>query len=243
VGDHDQEGFSARFDWGIDGLQSLAPVVDVVVIVDVLRFTTCVDVAVARGATILPYRWNDGSARAYADEHHAELAGWREDPATPWSLSPTDLANIPPRTRLVLPSPNGSALAFGAVAAGAATVIAGCIRNATAVATAARGRGSVAVIAAGERWNGHQGGLRPAVEDLLGAGAVLAAVGGTPSPEAEAAIAAFEHASGDLHGWLLRSGSGRELVARGWDDDVDMAAALDASTSVPALDGAAFVSL
>ncbi len=214
---------------------------------DVLRFTTCVDVAVARGAVVLPYPWADrAGAAAFAAVHGAELAGRREDPATPWSLSPTDLGAIPAGTRLVLPSPNGSALAFAAAEAEAEAearmVLAGCLRNATAVATAARRSGStVAVIAAGERW-GPGGRFRPAVEDLLGAGAVLAALAAaSPSPEAHAAIASFEAARGDLPGWLAGSASGRELIERGWADDVAVAAALDVSGSAPLLrDGAFF---
>jgi hypothetical protein len=45
------------------------------------------------------------------------------------------LSSIAAGTRLVLPSPNGSELSHLAAAAGA-TVVAGCLRNASAVATA-----------------------------------------------------------------------------------------------------------
>ena len=52
----DQSGHRLRFDWGAGGLTRLAPASDVVVIVDVLRFTTCLDVAVGCGAVVYPYR-------------------------------------------------------------------------------------------------------------------------------------------------------------------------------------------
>jgi 2-phosphosulfolactate phosphatase len=250
----DQAGFDLRFEWGPDGLRRLGPGAAAVVIVDVLRFTTAVSVAVGRGARVLPYPSEaDGSPETYAAQHNALLAGSGRNHGG-WSLSPTDLQELRAGTRLVLPSPNGSALAFGARQhARRAVVLAGCLRNASAVArwlaaTTRAGAGPVVVVAAGERWPGDAGTLRPAVEDLLGAGAILRAlrvVSGIAvegiSPEARAAMAAFDDARDGLWEWLLASGSGRELVAWGWRDDVEAAAALDVEAVVPVLDGAAFV--
>ncbi len=229
-----------RFDWGEEGLASLAPHAAVVVIVDVLRFTTAVCCALESDAVVLPYRWNDDGAAGYAIANDALLAGRREDGAL--SLSPTDLLGVAPATRLVLPSPNGSTLAFLARDLGARHVLAGCIRNAQATAHAAlelAEGGSIALIAAGERWPTEGAPLRPAVEDLLGAGAVLAALDpsastGVPrcSPEAAAARAAFVQARPLLYETLRSTTSGRELADRGWDDDVATAAAHDVSTTV-----------
>jgi 2-phosphosulfolactate phosphatase len=240
-----QEGWAVRFEWGVDGLSHVAQGAGAVVVVDVLRFTTAVSVAVGRGAVVLPYVWAAGdAARAYAARHDAELAGRREDGH--WSLSPTDLARIAPGTRLVLPSPNGSALAFGAQNdVPDAQVLAGCLRNAAAVAAVAGAQPDpVAVVAAGERWRGSLGPLRPAVEDLLGAGAVIRALvdAGRPevSPEARAAMAAFEAARDDLCTWLSTAASGRQLVEWGWSDDVEAAAVLDAETVAPVLVGPEF---
>lgn len=245
-----QDGFAYRFDWGPNGLRALAAGADVVVIVDVLRFTTAVSAAIESGLVVLPYRWADDGAGAYALERQAVVAGRREDGDL--SLSPTDLLTAAPGIRLVLPSPNGSALAFAAREHGAGHVLAGCLRNAAATAAMARrlaGRdGSVAVIAAGERWHGATGPIRPAVEDLIGAGAVLAALDPASaitapccSPEALAARAAFAAARPRLHDVLAETASGRELVARGWADDVATAAALDVTDRVAVLQGDEFV--
>ena len=76
----------------------------------------------------------------------------------------------------MLPSPNGSSIARQLAESGA-VVVGACLRNARAVAawvTAGAVRGPVALVAAGERWPGDQ--LRPAVEDLWGAGAVVNAL-------------------------------------------------------------------
>ena len=243
-----QEGFAYRFDWGMEGLAALAPSSTVVVVVDVLRFTSAVCCAVESEAVVLPYRWRDETAAEYAQANRALLAGRRElgEP----SLSPTDLLTLAAGTRLVLPSPNGSSIAFAAQGMGVPHVLAGSLRNVGATARAAQQRargGAIAVIAAGERWSSSHGPLRPAVEDLLGAGAVLAALDpsaavGHPScsPEAAAARAAFVAARPRLYEAVLHSASGRELTARGWEDDVATSAALDVAPFACRLDGAEF---
>lgn len=242
-----QEGFDARFEWGIEGMQRLAPRSDVIVIVDVLRFTTAVDVAVSRGAVVYPYPGRaDSSAEAYAREVGAQLAAWRGSTAAgqPYSLSPASLLALAPGERLILPSPNGATLAFLATST-PAMVLAGCLRNATAIAAAAREHGGgVTVIAAGERWEHDADNLRPAVEDLLGAGAILTALRpAAPSPEARAAMAAFQAAELDLRAHLFGCSSGRELVQKGFSVDVEIAAKYDVSRTVPILSKRAFCAL
>ena len=249
-----QQGFAYRFDWGLDGLRSLAPHADVVIIVDVLRFTSAVCAALESGTTVYPYPWVGNEVETYAADRNALVAGRREDGGP--SLSPTDLLTMVPDSRIVLPSPNGSALTFAARELGARCVLAGCLRNASATARWARSvpgaqRGTqpvVAVIAAGERWGDASGPLRPATEDLIGAGAILIALDPSEavaapccSPEAAAARAAFQHARPRLYETLCATGSGRELLARGWDDDIATSAALDVTTVVAELVDDAFV--
>ena len=233
-----------RFDWGLAGLHALVPHADIVIIVDVLRFTSAVSAALEAGGSVLPHPWNHDNATAFAAERGAVLAGRREDGGP--SLSPTDLLTMAAGTRVVLPSPNGSALTCAAVEHGARRVLAGCLRNATATAAFARRnvglRGVIAVVAAGERWDAADGPLRMAVEDLLGAGAILAALDpsgavGSPcsSPEARAARAAFSDARPQLYEHLRRCASGLELAERGWDDDVATSSALDVTNIVAEL--------
>ena len=242
---YDQNGFAVRFDWGVDGLRAVAGGAHVVVVVDVLSFTTCVDIATSRGAVVLPLA-SDGEldALSYADSHGAVLARRRSagSGSDGWSLSPTSLISISSDTRLVLPSPNGSAIAAEASIL-ASVVLAGCLRNASSVAAAANQAGpSIAVIAAGERWGAAGGRLRPPVEDFLGAGAIISRLAAaTRSPEAAAAAAAFDAAQHDLVARMRDSASGRELIAAGFSDDVELAAALDSSDTAPTLREDAFV--
>jgi 2-phosphosulfolactate phosphatase len=240
----DQSPFDARFEWGEAGLRALGAGAGTIVIVDVLSFSTAVDVAIGRGATVIPYRWRDGGAAALAAERGALLAVNRRHTSAeyPYSLSPVSLLALPDGSTIVLPSPNGATLSAIAAEPGK-TVLSGCLRNATRVAAACRAAGGpTLMIAAGERWgDAAAGSLRPAYEDLIGAGAILAALGANrPSPEARAAIAAFRESRDVLGDRLLDCASGRELVDAGFQRDVEIAAQLDSSTAAPRLDGGAF---
>ncbi|MEU8238814.1 2-phosphosulfolactate phosphatase [Actinoplanes missouriensis] len=211
-----QVDFGVRFDWGPGGAAAIAPGAAFVAVVDVLSFTTALTVAVEHGTAVLPYRWRDDSAAATAARHQAELAVGRSA-AGPGevSLSPATIVAAASRRRierLVLPSPNGSTISAGLAAAGV-TVVGVCLRNAAAAAGWVREQAAgrpVAVVAAGERW--PDGSLRPAVEDLWGAGAFLHFLTEPPtgesagersaalSPEARAAVAAYRAVAGDLPG-------------------------------------------
>jgi 2-phosphosulfolactate phosphatase len=222
----DQAGFDVRCEWGLRGLRELEPVCDVVIIVDVLSFSTAVDIATARGALVYPYPRNDEPAAGVA----------AADRGAGYSLSPKSLLTIPRGYPLVLPSPNGSALSF---AAKGRRVLTGCLRNASAVAAAASRLGStMAVIPVGERW--PTGEIRPSLEDLVGAGSIIVCLPGRKSPEAELAAAAFAHFRADLPAALQACGSGRELVERGFEADVELAGQYDVSNIVPVLHERAF---
>ena len=244
-----QAGFGVRLSWGPAGIEALRDEVAVLVLVDVLRFGTALDVATACGAAVRPVPWPfepgaGGADNAEGDDNAdgvevADGTGPRR-----LSLSPGSLAGLGPGDQIVLPSANGSHCST--LAAGArAVVVAACLRNAVAVAryaAGAAGPGAVGVVPCGERW--PDGRLRPAVEDLIGAGAVVEALSApaparTCAPEAAAAMAAYR-GCGDLTAALSESESGRELREKGLSLDVAWAAALNVSDAVPVLgaDGA-----
>ncbi|WP_136042930.1 MULTISPECIES: 2-phosphosulfolactate phosphatase [unclassified Microbacterium] len=187
----DQSTYQVRLDWGSAGLARLAPA-DIVVVVDVLRFSsTVIDAAAAGGDVSL-----------------AEAEGW---------------------------SRNGAAVA--AAASPEAIVLVGGIRNASAVAREVQtiqerrqARTSVAVIAAGEA--DATGTLRFAVEDQLGAGAIILALSDRgidhTSPDAAVAAEGFRALRGALRHMIGASGSGRELA-----EGVASTARIEASGLVP----------
>ncbi|QDE34029.1 phosphosulfolactate phosphohydrolase [Microbacterium foliorum] len=170
----DQSTYQVRLEWGVDGLDRLAPA-DVVVVVDVLRFSSTVADAVASGSAV------------------------SLDDARVWSR-------------------NGAAVA---ARAGEAVVLVGSLRNASAVARAIatlqdrnQARTSVNVIAAGEA--DADGAVRFAVEDHLGAGAIVAALTDLgidhTAPDAAVAAEGFRALKRALRHMVSASGSARELA-------------------------------
>lgn len=226
-------------EWGSQGARTFDRNVGAMVVVDVLSFSTCIDIAVARGAVVVPFRFHDETAAAeLARALGADVAGARGSGKHRFSLSPASLTSIEPGNRLVLPSPNGSSIS---ATARAAPVLAGCLRNARAVAMRAKeiAQGCpIAVIPAGERW--PDGSLRPAIEDLIGAGAIIDELGLPCTPEAEVARGAFLGARADLDRLLSECVSGRELIDRGFAQDVAIAAAINSSQTAPRLINGAF---
>lgn len=193
---HGQPTYRVRLDWGPSGAAAVAAGADVAVVVDVLSFTTTLTVALERGVTVFPYRWQDDGAAAYAAARDAvlavgrfEAAGRGGDPDV--TLSPAAMARVAGVERVVLPSPNGSTICFELAARGL-EVVGASLRNAAAVgrwlAPRVAAGATVAVVAAGERW--PDGSLRPCAEDLWGAGAVLAGLIAAPAGEPDAGLGA-----------------------------------------------------
>ncbi|GAB3731405.1 hypothetical protein GCM10027598_54430 [Amycolatopsis oliviviridis] len=228
-----------RLEWGPEGVGALGGSCAVLVIVDVLSFCTTTDLVLGNGGRVLPVRWRDQRGEEAAKERGAILAG-----ESAWTLRPSSVTEIPSGTLLALPSPNGATLCDAAATTGA-EILAGCLRNATAVAARAAELADgapIGVVPAGERWGIDMhteakafGPLRPCVEDQLGAGAIVAALDGYGRLSAEARLAAIAAKSLDIAEALTECSSGRELAAAGHGNDVTLAARLDTSSIVPVL--------
>ncbi|WP_232677094.1 2-phosphosulfolactate phosphatase [Nocardioides sp. R-C-SC26] len=254
---HRQSGYDVALEWGPTGADAItggdASRSDVVaVVVDVLSFTTTATVALGRGIEVVPCRWRDERAEETAERFDAVLAVGRFEQRRSGigvSLSPAAMASVDGVDRVVLPSPNGSTICARLAESGVEVVLASLL-NAPAVGAYLAGRmtsgARVRVVPAGERW--PDGGLRPAVEDLWGAGAVIEALvtalpetAGSLSPEADLARTAFGAVRPDLSAALLSCASGRELVDNGFAEDVDVAAGWGSSNVVPTLRDGVFV--
>lgn len=225
-----QDGFDVRFDWGAPGVARLAPHCRTFVVVDVLRFSTAVETGLTHGLVVQPEHW--------PLPRTSTRVGYVADGSVPGgpSLSPSSLLLLAPGERVILPSLNGANCALAAADTGA-MVVAGSLRNASAVAKYLGGAtGPIGVIAAGDL--ASDGTMRPAVEDILGAAAILRLLPGSRSPEAAVAEAGY---SAEPSALVESSASARQLASVGHVDDAVWAGELDVSGCVPVLDGDVFV--
>jgi len=234
-----QGNYDIRCEWGIHEIHALRDTSDCIIIIDVLSFTTTVDVALSRSAIVFPFAGKNNVAATFAQQKNAILAHKRAMSPHEFSLSPSSLQRLPVNSRVVLPSPNGSTLS---TATEKTLTLAGCLRNARAVAEYAQSQGKrISIIPAGERfiYSDTDTALRPSLEDWIGAGAIITYLNGTLSLEAQTAKLVFEHHKSDLHQILHHCVSGVELSQNGYTEDIQLASQLNISEHVPVLvDGA-----
>lgn len=244
---HDHDGGVPRVGlaWGRRGAQAASERGDIIVVIDTLRFSTAAATAVHHGALIYPCPLEEALFNALAERVGGEVALPRSQPSisTRFTLSPRSYLGIEPGARVVLPSPNGSTCCqYGAHAA---ALFVGALVNARAVAgavshllSAANGLNAT-VLACGERWRtpAEEGVLRFALEDYLGAGAVLSALPFPQTIEAQACGATFRAMHDRLEAVLWECESGQELRAKGLGEDVRHAAQLNIYDTAPVLRG------
>jgi 2-phosphosulfolactate phosphatase len=222
----------------------------IAVVIDVLRASTTMITALAHGAArVVPVADVDEARRLAAACGPAALLGGERGgvriPGFDLGNSPLEYsaARVAGRT-IVITTTNGTAAL--AAARGAREILIGAIVNRAAAAAAIRqlaGDGEhVHLVCAGT-----DGGV--SAEDVLAAGAILAAAGvaaagDTLDASARGALASFRHvaAGGDVPAALVaefrRSPGGVNLAALGMEADLPAAAAIDTLPLVPRLDAA-----
>jgi len=238
-----QHPYRCRLERGRHGTREAALRGDILVIVDTLSFSTAAATAVHHGATIYPCARGD-DRHAIARHIGGEATVARQDvPAKGrFSLSPLTYLNLQPGTRIVVASPNGATCSR--YARDVPQLLVGALVNARAVADILthlldKADRCITVIACGERWvpSTEDGDLRVAIEDDLGAGAILSCLDMDKSPEARACEGAFLRLKDHLAEILRGCGSGRELREVGFAGDVDHASQLDLYDAVPVMRG------
>lgn len=200
----DQSRYQVRLEWGADGLARLAAS-DIVVVVDMLRFSTMVTDAVARGEDV---PWDDAEsingariARAAAETGAVVLLGCLRN------ASAVAAAVLAEQVR------RGARTSVAVIAGGE------LVPSWSSSAPAASPRFAVE----------DQLGAGAIVDALASLGLDHS------SPEAAVACEAFRGLRGAVRHLLTASGSGQELIERGLRDDVLNASAIDATDAVPVL--------
>jgi len=221
-----------HLEWGLEGLDAALARQDVVAIVDVLSFCTTVCAALAQGASIAPVPWGE-DAEAWAERFEPKALTRNEGGRR--ALSPLGFDASSAGKLYAISSPNGAHFSHRGKAAPA--LFAACLRNASASAQALQECAAdltcdISVIACGERWPvegmaAHVGPLRVALEDGLGAAAVIAGLAGELSADARIAARIFEQSYQELDELLCACPSGVELIERDLRDEVSFAAEYD----------------
>ena len=202
-----------------------------VVVFDVLRATTTMAAALAAGVAEIRVFGSLTDASAAAERHGESRILCGEEKCLP--PPGFDLGNSPGAFRrdlhsgrtVYMSTTNGTRAIVAARAAG--RIIPGALVNASAAARAVAEAGAdVTLLCAGT-------GGEVAMEDVLGAGAVMSALGPLARlhPQSDVALIArrlFDRSRDDLRGALAESLGGRNVIAAGLSEDIDFAARLDA---------------
>lgn len=222
-----------------------------VAIVDVLRATSTIVHAVSRGARVLPIAGIDEAlARGRTLGKRAVLVGERMGAPLPGfhcNNSTSELAALALDKKIVVLTTTNGTQAVAATRA-ARRIFAVALTNAPATAGYLCRHGSLerdlAIVCAGR----STGAL--AVEDLLGAGALIDAVvraSGKRAPwvadGARIALELFTRSRSRLRAALRRSDAAEELIERGGTADVDAAGAHGSLPTAVVLRGDTFVSV
>ncbi|MBS8266715.1 2-phosphosulfolactate phosphatase [Mesobacillus boroniphilus] len=243
-----QSPYECKIEWGRRGAREAAERGDIVVIVDVLSFSSTVVSALSAGAIIFPYPPELDGIK-YAESIGAEYILGRAEAARGGrpTLSPVTFNEEHRNNQYVLSSLNGAYCSW--IASKVPALLIGSLLNASAVAATAEriqqetGTG-ITVVPCGEMWDGtheNEDRLRPSVEDYLGAGAILAKLNGEKSPEAEVCTGAFNSSVNRLKDLIWDCGSGRELRERGYETDVRYCSQLNVNNIVPIMKEGRFI--
>ncbi len=240
---YDQVPYDIKVEWGPKGARKAAERGEIVIIVDVLSFSSTVVTAVQHKARVYPFAPPiNENAKAFARRVDAELVRGRAEALREGghSLSPLSFSSADAGRGFVLCSLNGAACTT--IAAQVPALLIGSLLNAAAVAEAAERlrqelQRSVTVIPCGELWpdTGPLQHLRPGIEDYLGAGMILSRLSGSKSPEAEVCLGAYRSSESRLSELIWDCASGRELRERGYEDDVTYCCQADICRAVPLL--------
>ena len=235
--------YNIHLEWGQLAAARAASHSDILIIVDTLSFSTTTTAAVNRDIDIFPCATFEEAA-TIAKKHNCECTVRRSDVPSKgrFSLSPLTITNNHNCKSIVMRSVNGASIVRAA--SSTPMVIIGTLVNAEVIAgyvdsycSKVDERPQVTVIACGELVHGseHPNDCRFAIEDYLGAGAIISYMNGRKTVEAQLCERSFAHERDNLNCILIECESGVELAESGFVEDVLFAAKLNSINAVPIL--------
>ena len=122
------------------------------------------------------------------------------------------------------------------------TVLAGCLRNARAVAKAAMQLGNtVLVIPVGDKLSDED--FKTCSEDFIAAGAIVSYLKGDRTAESNAALDIYNSSKDDIEEMVKLSSSARHMILNGFSPEVDQACQFNRSKNVPLLEDGTLINL
>ena len=122
------------------------------------------------------------------------------------------------------------------------TVLAGCLRNARAVAKAAMQLGNtVLVIPVGDKLSDED--FKTCSEDFIAAGAIVSYLKGDRTAESNAALDIYNSSKGNIEEMVKLSSSARQMMMNGSLPEVELACQFNKSKNVPLLEEGAWLNL
>ena len=221
----------------------------VCVVVDVLRASSSLVVLMERGATEVLPAGSVGEARRLARDRPQHLLCGERGGLPPrgfhYGNSPAEFAALELAGRRAILCTSNGTKTLARVAA-APLVLVGALLNASAAGRAAAESAAVQGLGIAVVCSGEEGGAAFALEDLVGAGAIVNAILslGREAPAqarlelsdaALAALTVYRAHQGQEQAALRASSHGRDLEALGFAEDLAFCARRDAFATVPHL--------
>ena len=230
--------------WDGNGLNDAIKHNNIIIIVDVLRFSSTAITAVNNGTTIIP-SYTLSHAKTLSKKNGAMVSALSK-----YSLSPASFLKVPRNSEIILVSTNGAR--YSRLSSNAQLVLVGALLNAGAVAKHAYaiskqfGR-DIAIVAAGEKKLVKKMGRNAfeesfaddknkdwfCLEDFLGAGAIISGIAMEKTDEALYAQATFQKYKNKLLSIIRSAVSGRYLIDLKKENDIEFCSQLNKYTIVP----------
>lgn len=246
---------SVGFDWGFNGIKRAVRKGDIIIVVDILRFTSTAVTATANDFTIYPSSSTEETG-TLLKKYNAQVAS--KDPISKYSLSPLSFLEKSPEN-VILVSPNGAKCSR--LASNSKHAFVGAFLNMKSIgrhvsALAKKMKKNVTVVGAGEITLGHieMIGIEKklvnqknkeyfCLEDMLGSGGIISEMRIKKTEKALFAEKWFKKTKDNLVDIVSTTVGGRHLIETGRKNEVEFCLFINKYPCVPKIEGDKIIGL